>query len=156
MFEFFILDTFQAGLSWRTILYKRENFRKAFDNFNINKIAKYGKRDFNRLMKNAGIIRNKAKINAAIHNSQLILGLKKEFGSFSKYLWKFSKNKVVKNKRRRMKDIVTTSPLSDAISKDMKERGFKFVGSTTIYAFIQSMGIVNDHVVDCFRYNKLG
>ena len=155
LFEYFILDTFQAGLSWSIVLRKRGNFRKALDNYNARKIAKYGKRDFNRLMKDEGIVRNKLKINAAITNAQKFLEVKKEFRSFSKYLWKFTNNKAIKNKFRKMTDLPARTPLSDRMSKDLKERGFKFVGSTIIYAFMQGMGMVNDHTTDCFRYKEV-
>lgn len=155
LFEYFILDTFQAGLSWLTIIKKRNNFRKAFDNFNVNKVAKYGVKDFNRLMKDAGIIRNRLKINSAILNAQKFLEVKKEFGSFSKYLWKFVNNKSIQNKHKHMKTLRANTPLSDEISVDLKKRGFKFVGSTIIYAFMQGMGMVNDHTIDCFRYGEV-
>ena len=155
LFEYIILDSFQAGLSWLTMIKKRENFRKAFDNFDYKKIAKYGKKDFNRLMKDAGIIRNKLKIQSAITNAQNFIKIQKEFGSFNKYIWKFVNNKPIKNKNKHMKDLRAHTPLSDEISKDLKKRGFKFVGSTIIYAFMQGMGMVNDHTVDCFRYNKV-
>ncbi len=156
LFEYFILDTFQAGLSWSIVLNKRENFRKAFSNYNLKKVAKYGKRDFNKLMKNSGIVRNRLKINAAIINAQKFLEVQKEFGTFSKYLWKFTNNKVIKNKHKHMSELRAHTSLSDKISKDLKERGFKFVGSTTIYAFMQGMGMVNDHTISCFRYKEVG
>jgi|TARA_B100002003_G_scaffold209284_1_gene204434 DNA-3-methyladenine glycosylase I len=153
LFEFFLLDTFQAGLSWQIILNKRKNFRKAFDNFDFNKVAKYTKKDLNRLMKEAGIIRNRLKIEAAIINAQKVLEVRKEFGSFDKYLWQFKEDKI--NKWKRLKQIPATSKESDALSKDLKNRGFKFVGSTTIYAFMQGVGLVNDHTINCFRYDEL-
>ncbi len=155
LFEYLILDSFQAGLSWLTMIKKRENFRKAFDDFNYNKIAKYGKRDFNRLMKDAGIIRNRLKIQSAITNAQNFMKIQEEFGSFSKYIWKFVNNKPIKNKHKHMKTLQAHTPLSDKISKDLKDRGFKFVGTTIIYAMMQGMGIVNDHTTDCFRYNRV-
>jgi len=155
LFEYLILDSFQAGLSWLTIIKKRKNFKKAFDNFNVKKVAKYGKRDFNCLMKDAGIIRNRLKINAAIINAQKFIEIQKEFGSFSKYIWKFVKNKPIKNKHKHMSTLRAHTSLSDKISKDLKERGFKFVGTTIIYAFMQGMGMVNDHTVDCFRYKEV-
>jgi len=155
LFEYIILDTFQAGLSWLTMIKKRENFRKAFDNFNCKKIAKYGKRDFNRLMKDAGIIRNRLKIQSAILNAQKFIDIQKEFGSFSKYFWKFVNNKPIQNKHKHMRELRASTPLSDKISKDLKERGFKFVGTTIIYALMQGMGIVNDHTKDCFRYKEV-
>lgn len=152
LFEFFLLDTFQAGLSWQTILNKRKNFKKAFNNFDFNKIAKYTKRDFNRLMKDAGIIRNKLKIEAAIINAQKVIEIRKEFGSFDKYLRQFKKRT---NRWKTLKQIPATSKESDVLSKDLKERGFKFVGSTIIYAFMQGVGLVNDHTINCFRYNEI-
>ena len=155
LFEYLILDTFQAGLSWLTMIKKRENFRKAFDNFDYKKVAKYGKRDFNRLMKDAEIIRNRLKINSAITNAQNFIKIQKEFGSFSKYIWKFVNNKPIKNKHKHMKTLQAHTPLSDKISKDLKNRGFKFVGTTIIYAMMQGIGMVNDHTTDCFRYNRV-
>ena len=155
LFEYIILDTFQAGLSWLTMIKKRENFRKAFNDFNYKKIAKYGKRDFNRLMKDAGIIRNRLKIQSAIINAQKFMEIQKEFGSFSKYIWKFVDNKPIQNKHKHMKELRAHTALSDKISKDLKARGFKFVGTTIIYALMQGMGIVNDHTIDCFRYKEV-
>ena len=155
LFEFLILETFQAGLSWITILRKRENFRKAFDNFNYKKIANYDENKFNDLVRDAGIIRNKLKIKATISNAQEFMKVQKEFGSFSKYIWNFTDGKPIKNSYKNMSDIPVTTELSDLISKDLKKRGFKFVGSTVIYAHIQATGMVNDHVQDCFRYNEV-
>ncbi len=155
LFEAVILDTFQAGLSWKTILYKRENFRKAFDNFNAVKMAGYGERDIARLMGDAGIIRNKMKILAAIENAKRFIEIKEEFGSFDKYIWKFTDYKTIKNNAKSLNEIPAKSKESDEMSKDMKKRGFKFVGSTICYAFMQGAGIVNDHMVDCFRYDSL-
>ena len=155
LFEYILLDGFQAGLSWMTIIKKRKNFKKAFSNFNVQKIAKYDEKDFERLMNDAGIVRNKLKIRAAITNAQKFLEVRKEFRSFSKYLWKFTDGKVIKNKFKKMSEIPARIELSDKISKDLKERGFKFVGSTIIYAFLQAMGMVNDHTVDCFRYGEV-
>ena len=155
LFEYLVLDTFQAGLSWRTILHKRENFGKAFDNFNPIKISKYNEEDVNRLMQNAGIIRNKLKILGTIINAQKFLELQKEFGSFERYIWRFTKHKTINNKVNDIKDIGATSKESDAMSKDMKERGFKFVGSTICYAFMQGVGIVNDHTIECFRHGEI-
>jgi len=155
LFEFLILETFQAGLSWITILRKRENFRKAFDNFDYKKIANYDENKFNDLVQNAGIIRNKLKIKATISNAQAFIKVQKEFGSFSKYIWNFTDGKPIKNGHKKMADIPATTELSDLISTDLKKRGFKFVGSTVIYAHIQATGIVNDHVQDCFRYNEV-
>ena len=155
LFEFLILETFQAGLSWITILRKRENFRKAFDNFNYKKIANYDENKFNDLVRDAGIIRNKLKIKATISNAQAFMEVQKEFGSFSKYIWNFTNGKPIKNSYKNMSDIPVTTELSDLISKDLKKRGFKFVGSTVVYAHIQATGMVNDHVQDCFRYNEV-
>ena len=155
LFEFLILETFQAGLSWITILRKRENFRKAFDNFNYKKIANYDENKFNDLVRDAGIIRNKLKIKATISNAQEFMKVQKEFGSFSKYIWNFTNGKPIKNSYINMSDIPATTELSDLISKDLKKRGFKFVGSTVVYAHIQATGMVNDHVQDCFRYNEV-
>jgi DNA-3-methyladenine glycosylase I len=155
LFEYFILDTFQAGLSWAIVLNKRKNFKKAFSNYNIRKVAKYGEKDFDRLVNDAGIVRNRLKIRAAITNAQKFLEVKKEFGSFSRYLWKFTDGKAIKNKFKKMSDLPARTELSDEISADLKKRGFKFVGSTIIYAFMQGMGMVNDHTTDCFRYGEV-
>lgn len=152
LFEFLVLDAFQAGLSWEIILNKRENFRKTFDNFDAKKISKYSEKDIEKLKNNSGIIRNRLKIESTIVNAQKFLELQKEFGSFDKYIWKFTSNKVIKNKFKSLKDIPATSRESDAMSLDLKKRGFKFVGSTTCYAFMQASGMVNDHLVNCFRY----
>lgn len=155
LFEYMILDAFQAGLSWRTVLHKRENFRKAFDNFNPKKIAKYGKKDYQRLLSDAGIIRNRAKINAAITNAERFLEIQKEFGSFDKYIWQFVSGKTKLNKFKKLSDIPAKSKESDEMSKDLIKRGFKFVGSTICYAFMQAAGIVNDHIIVCFRYKEI-
>ena len=155
LFEFLILETFQAGLSWITILRKRENFRKAFDNFDYKKIANYGESRFNELIQDAGIIRNKLKIKATISNAQAFMEVQKEFGSFSKYIWNFTNGNPIKNNHQSLVDIPATTELSDTISKDLKKRGFKFVGPTVIYAHLQATGMVNDHVQDCFRYNEV-
>lgn len=152
LFEFLILEGFQAGLSWRTILYKRENFRKAFDNFDYNKVAKYDKRKINSLLKDAGIVRNKLKVEGAVANAKAFLLVRKEFGTFDKYIWGFVKGKPIQNKYKSLKEIPTRTDLSDKISEDLKNRGFKFVGSTIVYAHMQATGMVNDHVVNCFRY----
>ena len=153
LFEFLILETFQAGLSWITILKKRENFRKALDNFDYKKIAKYNASKVEDLLQDAGIVRNKLKVNATITNAQAFMKIQEEFGSFSKYIWNFIDGKPIKNKVKNYKDAPANTPLSDAISKDLKKRGFKFVGSTVIYAHMQATGMVNDHEVTCFRYN---
>ncbi|MEK6908960.1 MAG: DNA-3-methyladenine glycosylase I [Nanoarchaeota archaeon] len=153
LFEFLILDAFQAGLSWNTIINKRENFRKAFDNFNPEKIAKYTQKDKERLMSDAGIIRNRLKIEASITNAQKFLDLKKST-TFSNYIWSFVNNETIKNNPKEIKDYLSKSQESDKMSKALKEKGFKFVGSTICYAFMQASGLVNDHAVDCFRYNQ--
>ncbi len=155
LFEFLILETFQAGLSWITILRKRENFRAAFDNFDYKKIAQYQQDKFDVLIEDAGIIRNKLKIKATISNAQAFLKIQNEFGSFSKYIWGFVEGKPIKNIRKDIKDLPATTAISDILSKDLKKRGFKFVGSTVIYAHMQATGMVNDHEIDCFRYNEV-
>jgi len=150
LFEFLLLETFQAGLSWITILRKRENFRKAFDNFDYRKIAGYDDTKIEELLQDAGIIRNRLKVLAAVSNAQAFIKIQQEFSSFSSYYWAFSNNKPVDNKFESMAQIPATTPLSDAISKDMKKRGFKFVGSTVIYATMQATGMVNDHIMNCW------
>ena len=155
LFEFLILETFQAGLSWITILRKRENFRAAFDNFDYKKIANYKEEKFEELPQNAGIIRNKLKIKATISNAVSFMKIQKEFGSFSKYIWRFTNGKPIKNECKKLSDVPATTALSDVISKDLKKRGFKFVGPTVIYAHMQATGMVNDHGMDCFRYNEV-
>ncbi len=155
LFEYLLLDTFQAGLSWRTILHKRENFREAFDDFNPLKISKYTEKDVKRLMNNAGIIRNKLKILSAIANAKKFLEIQKKFRSFDRYIWQFTEHKTINNKIKSLKEIGATSKESDAMSTDMKERGFKFVGSTICYAFMQGVGIVNDHEIGCFRHGEI-
>jgi DNA-3-methyladenine glycosylase I len=151
LFEFLILETFQAGLSWITILKKRENFQSAFDDFNYKKIANYPEEKIQELLLNAGIIRNQLKIRAAVSNAIAYMKVQEEFGSFSKYIWEFTDGKPIDNKRKSLKEVPATSPLSDAISKDLKKRGFKFVGSTVVYAHMQATGMVDDHVEDCWR-----
>jgi DNA-3-methyladenine glycosylase I len=155
LFEYLLLDTFQAGLSWRTILHKRENFRKAFHGFNPKKIAEYTEKDVERLMKDAGIIRNKLKILGAITNAKKFLEIQKEFGSFDRYIWQFTGHKTIKNKWKSSKELPAKTRESDSMSNDMKEKGFKFVGSTICYAFMQGAGIVNDHTINCFRRKEL-
>lgn len=155
LFEFLILETFQAGLSWITVLKKRENFRKAFDNFDYKKIATYDQKKVDALLQNEGIIRNKLKVNATITNAQSYIKIQKEFGSFSKYIWNFVDGKPIKNTLKNHKQAPANTPLSDALSKDLKKRGFKFVGSTVVYAHMQATGMVNDHEVDCFRYDEV-
>ncbi|TMM59361.1 DNA-3-methyladenine glycosylase I [Maribacter algarum] len=155
LFEFLILETFQAGLSWITVLKKRENFRKAFDRFDYKKIAKYDQKKKETLLQDAGIIRNKLKVNATVTNAQAFMEVQKEFGSFSKYIWGFVNGKPIKNKIKNYKDAPANTELSDALSKDLKKRGFKFVGSTVVYAHMQATGMVNDHELSCFRYNEV-
>ena len=155
LFEFLVLEGFQAGLSWRTILWKRENFRKAFDNFDFNKVAKYNKRKINSLLKDAGIIRNKLKIEGAVSNAKAFIEVRKEFGTFDKYIWGFNNGKPINNGFTSLKQIPPRTKLSDIISKDLKQRGFKFVGSTIVYAHMQATGMVNDHIKECFRYKSL-
>jgi DNA-3-methyladenine glycosylase I len=152
-FEFLILETFQAGLSWHTILKKRENFRKAFDDFDALKVSKYNEKKIDLLLQDAGIIRYRLKIESAIANAKAFLAVQKEFGSFDAYIWGFVKNKQVKNKWKSLSEIPARTDLSDKVSTDLKKRGFKFVGSTTIYAHLQAIGVVNDHLVDCYRNN---
>lgn len=151
LFEFMVLDAFQAGLSWRTVLYKRDNFRKAFHDFDPATIAKYNESDFNRLMADAGIIRNRAKINGTIENARQFLEVQKEFNSFDKYIWQFTGGKTIQNHWKSLNEIPAFSKESDAMSDDLKKRGFKFVGSTICYAFMQAAGMVNDHIVSCWR-----
>lgn len=155
LFEFLILETFQAGLSWITILRKRENFRVALDFFDYKKIANYNEDKKQELLQNAGIIRNKLKVNATISNAQAYIKVQAEFGSFSKYIWAFVEGKPIKNSIKNYKNGPANTPLSEVISKDLKKRGFKFVGSTVVYAFMQATGMVNDHEMDCFRYNEV-
>ena len=155
IFEFLLLETFQAGLSWITILKKRENFRKAFDNFNYQKIASYTDKKLLVLSGDAGIIRNKLKIKAAKINAIAFIEVQKEFGSFSKYIWGFVDGKPIQNNFNNLNAIPANTLLSDKISSDLKKRGFKFVGSTIIYAHMQAMGMVNDHTTDCFRYKQV-
>jgi DNA-3-methyladenine glycosylase I len=155
LFEFMVLDAFQAGLSWKTILNKRENFRRAFDHFDPEIIAGYTEEKYERLMADAGIIRNRAKIRAAIANAKLFLEVQKEFGSFDKYIWSFVNHKPVINSWNSLSEIPPKTSLSDKMSKDLTKRGFKFVGSTICYSFMQAAGMVNDHVVGCFRYEEV-
>ena len=150
IFEFLILETFQAGLSWYTVLAKRENFRKAFDNFNLKKIANYSEDKMAELAEDAGIIRNKLKIKATVTNAQAFIKVQEEFGTFSKYIWGFVDGKPIDNHPKTLSEVKATTPISDALSKDMKKRGFKFVGSTVMYAHMQATGMVNDHVMDCW------
>ena len=155
IFEFLILETFQAGLSWITVLRKRENFKDALDAFDYKKIASYDESKLEELMQNEGIIRNKLKIKATVTNAQAFMKVQEEFGTFSKYIWAFVDGKPIKNKVKNYKEAPANTVISDALSKDLKKRGFKFVGSTVIYAHMQATGMVNDHEVDCFRYNEV-
>jgi DNA-3-methyladenine glycosylase I len=155
LFEFLLLESFQAGLSWITILKKRHNFRAAFDNFDYHKIALYDDNKLLELLQNKGIVRNKLKIKATINNAQQFIKVQKEFGSFSNYIWRFTNEKPLKNKFKLFDDIPATTKQSDIISKDLKNRQFKFVGSTIVYAYMQAIGVVNDHTVDCFRYDEV-
>ncbi len=151
-FEFFLLDCFQAGLSWKTILYKRKNFKKAFDGFDYTKIARYDQAKIVSLLQDAGIIRNRAKILATIGNARCFLEIRKEFGSFDKYIWQFTRGRTLKHNWKNDKVIPSRTPESDAMSKDLIKRGFKFAGSTICYSYMQAAGMVNDHLVSCFRY----
>ena len=151
LFEFLILETFQAGLSWITILKKRDNFRLAFDSFNYSKVALYSEEKIQELMQNPGIIRNQLKIRSAVSNAISFMKIQEEFGSFGKYIWGFVDEKPLINNPKIIKEIPATTPLSDVISKDLKKRGFKFVGSTIVYAHMQATGMVNDHVADCWK-----
>jgi len=153
LFEMLILEGAQAGLSWITILKKRENYKNAFDNFKPEIIAKYKSKKINNLLTNAGIVRNKLKINSAVINAKAFILIQKEFGSFDNYIWSFVNGKPIKNKWKKLKELPAHTPLSDKISKDLKKRGLKFVGSTICYSFMQAVGIVNDHLTNCFRYN---
>lgn len=155
LFELIILEGAQAGLSWITILRKRENYRAAFDNFDPVKVASYDEDKITRLLENPGIVRNKLKVRSAVSNAKAFLEVQKEFGSFDTYIWQFTGGKTIKNTFEKMSEIPATSPESDAMSKDLKNRGFKFVGSTICYAFMQSIGMVNDHITSCFRYNEV-
>jgi DNA-3-methyladenine glycosylase I len=156
IFEFLILEGFQAGLSWLTILKKRDNFREAFDHFDYRKIARYDQDKIEALLNNAGIVRNRLKVNAAVSNARAFLEVKVEFGSFDRYIWGFVDGEPVVNTRRSMSEVPATSKISDALSRDLKQRQFKFVGSTIVYAHMQAAGMVNDHLVDCFRYAEVG
>ena len=155
LFEFLILDAFQAGLSWEIVLNKRKNFRKAFDNFNPQKIANYTQNDVKRLQTDTGIIRNRLKIEASIANAKAFLRIQEKFASFDRYIWQFVNYKAIQNKFERLEDLPARSKESDAMSKDLKKRGFKFVGPTICYAFMQAAGMVNDHTVGCFRYKEV-
>jgi DNA-3-methyladenine glycosylase I len=156
LLEAIILDGAQAGLSWSTILHKRESYRKAFHRFDPIKVASYKEKDIKRLLADAGIVRNRLKIASAINNAQRFLEVQREFSTFDNYIWSFVGGKPIVNKWKTLKQMPATSPESDALSADLKQRGFKFVGSTIIYAFMQAVGMVNDHLVTCFRYREVG
>jgi DNA-3-methyladenine glycosylase I len=155
LFEFLILEGAQAGLSWDTILKKRDNYREAYDNFDPEIVAKYGKRKQAQLLKNEGIVRNRLKVESSIRNAQAFLRVQDEFGSFNDYIWGFTGGKTKKNRWKSLKEIPAKTVESDAMSKDLKKRGFNFVGSTICYAFMQATGMVNDHVTTCFRYKQV-
>ena len=156
LFEFLILEGAQAGLSWSTILNKRENYRRAFDNFNPELVAHYDRRKVQQLLRDPGIVRNKLKIASTVENAKAFLRVQEEFGSFDRYIWQLVGGKPRVNARKSMKQVPPRTAESDAMSKDLKRRGFNFVGSTICYAFMQAVGMVNDHVVDCFRYRSVG
>ncbi len=155
LFEFLILEGAQAGLSWETILKKRENYRRAFDGFDAERIARYGERDVERLLADSGIVRNRLKIAATLTNAQRFLEVQEEFGSFQEYIWRFVGGKPIKNSFRALSEMPAKTEESEAMSKELRRRGFKFVGSTICYAFMQAVGMVNDHTVGCFRYDEV-
>jgi DNA-3-methyladenine glycosylase I len=154
LFEMLTLEGAQAGLSWITILRKRENYKEAFDNFNVEKISRYNELKIQELLENKGIVRNKLKINSVITNAKLFIKIQEEFGSFSKYIWSFVNEKPIQNKWKKISEVPAKTDLSDKISKELQKRGFKFVGSTIIYSYLQAIGVVNDHLVDCICYKK--
>ncbi|PIF04828.1 MAG: DNA-3-methyladenine glycosylase I [Arcobacter sp.] len=155
LFEMLVLEGAQAGLSWETILNKRENYKKAFDNFDVQKVSFYDEKKELELLADAGIVRNKLKIKSAIKNAKVFLQIQKEFGSFSSYLWHYVDGKPIQNHFENISDVPTSTELSDTLSKDLKKRGMSFVGSTIIYAFMEAIGMVNDHTIDCFRYKEI-
>ena len=155
LFEFLILEGAQAGLSWETILKKREGYREAFDQFDVEKMAMYSESKIEELLQNPKIIRNRLKVNSAVLNANLFLDIQKEFGSFDTYIWQFTQGKTIHNSYKKMKDLQSNTAESDAMSQDLKRRGFKFIGTTICYAYMQSMGMVNDHVISCFRYEDI-
>ncbi len=155
LFEFLVLESFQAGLSWRTVLYKRESFREAFDRFDVGKIARYDDRKIQQLLQNRGIIRNRQKILACVNNAQVFLKVQEQYGSFSEFIWRFTDGEPIINKWKSVSEIPARTELSDLISREMKKLGFKFVGSTIVYAHMQATGMVNDHVVHCFRHGEI-
>ncbi len=156
LFEFLVLEGAQAGLSWSTILKKRESYRAAFDDFDIEKVADYGEDKIGRLLQDPGIIRNRLKIRSTISNARAVLSIRKEFGSFDSYIWGFVDGETIRNSWRELKEIPAKTPEAEAMSKDLKKRGFTFVGPTICYAFMQAVGMVNDHTTNCFRYRELG
>jgi DNA-3-methyladenine glycosylase I len=156
LFEYFVLDTFQAGLSWAIILNKREGFRRAFDNFDAEKMANYDEAKLAELLLDQGIIRNKLKLKAVVTNAAAFLNVQAEFGSFDAYIWQFTNHKTISNQWASRQDVPATSPESDAMAHDLKKRGFKFCGTTICYAFMQATGMINDHTTDCFRYTEVG
>ena len=155
IFEFLVLESAQAGLSWRTVLYKREGYRRAFANFDYKKVARFRSADVSRLIKNPQIIRNRLKVEATINNAKRFLEVQKEFGTFGKYMWSFVGGSPIDGKRKKEKDVPATSQESDAFAADLKRRGFKFLGTTVVYAHMQAVGMVNDHTKTCFRYSEL-
>jgi DNA-3-methyladenine glycosylase I len=155
LFEFLMLETFQAGLSWLTVLRKRENFRRAFEGFDVNAVANFTDNKIEQLMNDPGIIRNRLKVQAAVTNAQAFIRIQKEFGSFDRYIWGFVGGRPINHQRRSIKEVPATTDLSDVLSKDLKQRGFKFVGSTVVYAHMQATGMVNDHTTDCFRWDEI-
>lgn len=155
LFEFLILEGAQAGLSWITILKKRDAYREAFDNFDASVVARYGEHKIAQLLQNAGIVRNRLKINSAVINAQKFLAVQDEFGSFDQFIWRFVDGEPQQYHRHSLAEVPSSTPISDAMSKELKRRGFKFVGSTICYAFMQATGMVNDHTTDCFRYKQL-
>jgi DNA-3-methyladenine glycosylase I len=155
LFEFLVLEGAQAGLSWSTILNKRDNYRKAFDNFDVEKVANYGQDKFNELLNNPGIVRNKLKIKSAISNAQAFIAIQQEYGSFDSYIWQFVNGKTIQNSWKTLSEVPVNTEESDAMSKSLKQKGFTFVGSTICYAHMQATGMVNDHTIDCFRHKEL-
>jgi DNA-3-methyladenine glycosylase I len=155
LFEFLILEGAQAGLSWETVLNKRENYRKAFNRFDPRRVARYSRKDVRRLLADGGIIRNRAKIYGAITNARKVLEVEQEFGSFARYIWQFVDGQPIRHRFRRLRELPSTTPESDRMSRDLRERGFKFAGPTICYAFMQAVGMVNDHTTGCFRYRQI-
>lgn len=155
LFEFLILEGAQAGLSWSTILKKRKEYRKAFDNFDANRIAGYSDKKIQKLLQNPGIIRNRLKVNAAVTNARAFLNIQEQYGSFDTYIWSFTNGKAINNAWQDIKSVPVNTPESEAMSKDLKKKGFKFVGSTICYAYMQAVGMVNDHTIDCFRHAEI-